>query len=78
MISPHMSCQVESRMNPVITKTALIILFFVDRFNVDVKVGFLRSPVITLKTGIFDSEMQSFNVSCEISFLVENFVTILA
>ena len=70
--------QIKSGMNLVVTKTALIILFFVHRFYVNVEVGFLRGPVITVKTGIFDTEMQSFNMSCEISFLVENFITIFA
>ena len=70
--------QIKSGMNLVVTKTALIILFFVHRFYVNVEVGFLRGPVITVKTGIFDTEMQSFNMSCEISFLVKNFITIFA
>ena len=57
MVSPHVSGQIKSRMNLVITNTAFIILFDVHRFYVNVKVGFLRGPVITVKARIFDTEM---------------------
>ena len=78
MVSPHVSGQIEPGMNLVITNTAFIILLYVHRFYVNVKVGFLRGPVITVKTRVFDTEMQSLDVPGEISFLVENFVTIFA
>ena len=78
MVSPHVSGQIKSRVNLVITDTAFIILLYVHRFDVNVKIGFLRGSVVTLKTGIFDTEVKSLDVPGEISFLVENFVTILA